>query len=217
VEGGRRRSRDLLIALKESALGDERALSVPVGMPVRALLRPLATRPDAMNADDVARLTQWRNRFVTAFLTEFDADDERTATWLAETVRRDDTRVIFMVDDLEGRTVGYMGLAAIDWHSGYFEADSIVRGETAPRGLMGESLQTLMRWAMTQLGLGAPWVRVRSDNPAVQFYERIGFVEQHRVPLRRREEPGMVTWTEDESADSEAGPTLVHMRWESPA
>jgi RimJ/RimL family protein N-acetyltransferase len=210
--GGRTRSRELLTTLKKGAGDGLPGLCLPVGSPVVALLRPLGTTPGTTGLADIARLTNWRNRFVTAFLTEFEATPERTARWLATTVHQDDTKIIFMVDELDGRTVGYMGLAAINWDSGYFEADSIVRGEPAPRGLMGESLKTLMRWAAAQFGFGDPWVRVRSDNPALRFYEEIGFEEQFCVPLRRTEEHGMIVWIQDERMQS-TDPHLVHMRW----
>jgi RimJ/RimL family protein N-acetyltransferase len=189
---------------------------VPVGSPVRALLRPVPCRHGETRRDDVVRLTEWRNRFATAFLTEFRADVHRTERWLVETVHPDDTRILFMVDDLNGVPVGCMGLASIDWQSGLFEADNVARGAPAPRGLMGETLQAMLRWAVSQLGLVDPWLRVRSDNTAVEFYERIGFVETRRIPLRRHAEPGTIRWVEDPTAPAD-GLAVVYMRWEDPA
>ena len=206
------RGRSLLTALKAGAIPGGAALVLPVGRPVRATLRPVATRPGGLNEDDVARLTEWRNRFVRSFLTEFPATPERTARWLAEIVGPTDTQILFMVDDAEGRTFGYLGLVAIDWASGAFEVDAIVRGADAPRGLMSVALRTLMRWAQGQLGLREARVRVLSDNTALEFYRKLGFHEVRQVPLRRIEEPGMVRWVEDEGAP-DGGRSLVHMVW----
>jgi len=211
----RRWGRDLLTALKASPAQEGTGLCVPVGSPIRALLRPVASREGEIRAGDVARLTDWRNRFVTAFLTEFLADYERTEHWLAQTVYPDATRALFMVDEMDGRTVGYMGLASIDWDSGSFEADSIVRGATAPRGLMGESLQVMLRWAKSQLGLTDAWLRVRSDNTAIGFYERIGFAQIDRAPLRRHAEPGFVRWVEDRTVTGD-GLAVIYMQWTDP-
>jgi RimJ/RimL family protein N-acetyltransferase len=77
------------------------------------------------------------------------------------------------------------------------------------------SLRTLLAWARDTLGLATLGVRVRSDNSAVRFYEKVGFTEVARVPLQREEEPGLVRWVEDESPSTE-GPALVHMRFGEP-
>jgi RimJ/RimL family protein N-acetyltransferase len=210
----RAHGRELLTVLKESAVAHGSGLCIPVGTPVRALLRPVATRGGEASADDVARLTEWRNQHATAFLTEFEARDEQTERWLAEIIHPDNTRILLMVDEPDGRTVGHMGLASIDWDSGSFEADAITRGVDAPRGLMGESLQTMLRWGRSQLGLSDAWLRVRSDNPAIGFYDRIGFTELKRVPVERHEEPGMVRWAENPDASGEF--SIVYMGWNDP-
>jgi ribosomal protein S18 acetylase RimI-like enzyme len=55
-------------------------------------------------------------------------------------------------------------------------------------------------------------VRVRSDNPALAFYEKAGFCETQRVPLRGVESPGMMAWVEDPTV-AETKLSLVHMAW----
>ena len=180
---------------------------LPVGDPPVAWLRPAGTDPA-----DAARLTEWRNRFVTAFLTEFEATEACTVRWLAETVTPDDTRILFMLDLPDSRTVGCLGLAFINWEAGRGEADAVVRGAEAPGGLMTTALRTMLDWAHGPLGLGELGVRVRSDNPALAFYEKAGFHEKQRVPLRRTESPGMVAWVEDPTV-AEAKLSLVHMAW----
>ena len=193
--------RELLCASKASAM------RLPVGDPARAWLRPAGSE-----AADAARLTEWRNRFVTAFLTEFEATEERTAYWLTETVAPDETRILFMLDLPDGGTVGYLGLAFIDWEAGRGEADAVVRGVEAPGGLMTAALHTVLDWARGPLGLKELGVRVRSDNPALAFYEKAGFCEMQRVPLRGVESPGMVAWVENPTV-AEAKLSLVHMAW----
>jgi RimJ/RimL family protein N-acetyltransferase len=201
--------RPLLAAVKSSTRRGP-VLGLPVGRPIRAFLRPVATSPGSLDDGDVRRLTEWRNRHVDRFLHEFAADEERTARWLQEVIGPDDGRILFMVDDAEGTTIGYMALAFIDWDAGTGEADAIVRGGDAPRGTMALALTTLLHWGRTQLGLSRFGVRVRSDNPALGFYERLGFVEHDRVALRPTEEPDGRRWVEDPGFTG-AGPKLVHM------
>ena len=201
--------RALLIAVKASA-GPGRGLCLPVGEPVIALLRPVATAGGRLAPGDVGRLTRWRNRHPRAFLTEFEATKERTARWLRDIVGPGEDRILFMIDDLHGRAFGYMGLAFIDWVAGSAEVDAFVRGEPDVPGGMTAGLRALRSWAATALGLPQLGVRVLSDNRAVAFYRAFGFVEHRRVPLRRCQEAERVVWAEDPDATS--GRCLVHMR-----
>jgi RimJ/RimL family protein N-acetyltransferase len=202
--------RGLLQAVKACTTSRYPVLSIPVGQPLEALLRPVVTREGSLVADDVRALTEWRNQYVPAFLTEFHATENRTARWLTDTVGPDDTRILFMIDDARGATFGYMGLAFIDWLRGSAEADAVVRGATAAPGTMTQALRTMLQWAQVQLGLHTFGVRVRSDNTALEFYRKFGFCEVRRVPLRKVECTDMVKWVEDPSL-SPVEPRLVHM------
>lgn len=206
--------RDLLTVLKATAGMPGPTLVIPVGSPPEAFLRPVATRKNLLNTEDIRVLTEWRNRFVQAFLTEFQATESRTARWLVEVVGPKEGKILFMVDDLNGRTFGYMGLDYIDWDRSYGEADSVVKGAEAPPGTMKHALQGLLAWAQGQLGLRELGVRVRSDNTALEFYRKVGFQEVCRVPLHPVEEPGMIRWIEDESLGT-ARVYLVHMLWQT--
>src|SRR5687768_11930806 len=107
----RSRGRTLLQTFQKTARLQPKAAHLTVGHPPVALLRPVATDPQSVNPTDVRLLTAWRNKFVTSFLTEFNATSEQTTGWLTNVVGPDDTRILFMIDDLTGRTFGYMGLA----------------------------------------------------------------------------------------------------------
>ena len=201
--------RELLLTLKANATAHAPCLCIPVGLPVEAVLRPVATVAGGMNANDVRVLTEWRNRFVSSFLTEFEATETRTEQWLTQVVGPDETRILFMLDDARGETVGYLGLAFIDWEKLTGEADAIVRGaETAP-GVMARAMFTLLEWARGQLGLKSVGARVRSDNPALQFFLKFA-AETKRVPLRAVEEPDMIRWVEDETL-ADAPVSLVYI------
>ncbi len=175
-------------------------------------LRPVATQRSLQNSVDVSCLTNWRNRFVKSFLTEFVATEERTATWLAEAVHPDDSRILFMIENVHRDRIGYMGLAYIDWANSYGEADAIVKGESAPKELMSAALKTVLHWAKGQLGLQTMAVRVLSDNPALTFYRKLGFEETRRIPLRKAVSDALVSWTEDGSLVTSER-YLVHHVW----
>ena len=180
--------------------------TIPVGDPVEAVMRPVATTPGSINAADVRVLTEWRNRFVTSFMTEFEANDARTERWLIEVVGPETERILFMLDDLSGRTIGYLGIAFIDWENRTGEADAFVRGVDDMPGIMKKAALTLFRWAHHELGLTtAITARIRWDNPSLPFFLRLS-TENRRVALRAIDEPDMRRWVEDESlASSPAG------------
>ncbi len=205
--------RELLARIKRGAGHAGPPVCLLVGQPPRAILRPVATNPGWVDAGDVRNLTEWRNRYVRSFLTEFVATEERTRRWLEEAVGPDPTRILFMADAPDGRTFGYLGLAFIDWNEGRGEADAIVRGGEAGRGTMRQALETLLDWARFGLGLSRLGVRVRSDNPALEFYRKMGFRERTRVPLRRADESGMTVWTEEPGGAGEL--SLVHLDWDA--
>ena len=95
--------RTLLCTIKATT-GTERFFCLPVGVPIQAILRPIATRREVLNPNDIRCLTEWRNCFVKSFLTEFQATESRTAKWLTEIVEPNEHKIMFMVDDLNGRT-----------------------------------------------------------------------------------------------------------------
>lgn len=190
-----------------------KAGELPLRLAVRGfpgfLLRPVVTAPGRLRDQDVRCLTDWRNDHAGAFLTEFVATEERTARWLSHSVHSSDGHLMFMVDHTDGRTLGYMAIGFIDWARASGEADAIVRGHQHIRGLMLSSLITMLLWAKDRLQLQRIGVRVLSDNPALAFYRRIGFVETRRVPLRRVEHGSEPAWIEDPASTCYAR-SLVH-------
>jgi RimJ/RimL family protein N-acetyltransferase len=206
-------ARQTLALLKQQAATDKVALVIPVGKPVRATLRVIPTLAGKLDPLDLALLSDWRNRYVKSFLTEFDATPARTAGWLTGAVHGNDGKILFMVESLDGTRLGHIGLAFIDWERGYGEADAIVSGGDSPPGLMKLALQTTLQWARDQLGLTSLGVRVRSDNPALAFYRKVGFNEIKRVPLACRVHADGVDWTED-PALIDAAASLVYMLYQ---
>jgi perosamine synthetase len=207
--------RQLMASLKQMA-GSPYEMVLPVGKPVDMLLRPVATVRERLNPADVTALTKWRNDSVTSFLTEFVATESSTADWLCNVVGPDEGKILFMVDDLNGNTFGYVGLAFINWDAMTGEADAIVRGGKCSPFAMARAMATMMEWARETLEVKRLGGRVRSDNPALPFFWRSGFVEVKRMPLLRSESPGMVRYAEE--GDGKPSPvSLVHIRWQGRA
>ena len=201
----------LMHSLKEIAGPKGPNLVLPVKGFQGFILRPIATKREHINSQDVANLTAWRNLYPKSFLTEFLATHSQTQFWLCEKVHFDN-KLLFMIEDSAGFSVGYMGIGFIDWQKSYVEADSIVSGGSHPRGLMTAALISLLQWSKGQLGLNNVAIRVLSDNPALTFYRRLGFVETKRVPLIGVDRQTHFEWVEDENA-IKAERHLVYHNW----
>jgi len=149
----------------------------------RLRLRPLQSNPEHIAIRDIELLTQWRNQNHGRFLTDFEATPERTFRWLTVTAGPDLTRILFMLDSSDGRPFGHVGLCEIDPTRQYAELDNIVRGEGGPPGAMRAAVMSLTDWARNSLGLDHLAVRVMADNPAVGFYERLGYRFVRDIPV----------------------------------
>jgi perosamine synthetase len=86
-----------------------------------------------------------------------------------------------------GAPIGHMGLANAFQGDGSLEADNIVRGvKDGHKGMMSEGMRVMLDWAEEKLGPTEIFLRVFSDNAhAVDFYRRLGFVDDVLLPLRR--------------------------------
>lgn len=205
-------NKNLFKSLKDNANTSQPQLRLAIDGFNNYFLRLVPTNPNHLDVFDIKLLTTLRNRYAKSFLTEFDANDGQTANWLAKVVHVDDSRILFIIENERNERLGYMGLAYIDWNNSYVEADAIVSGGSTPKGLMTCALKTLLVWAMQFLQLKNVGVRVLSDNPALIFYKKMGFIETKRVPLRRVEKEGLTAWVEDSSLIT-SDRYLVHHHW----
>jgi RimJ/RimL family protein N-acetyltransferase len=192
-----RSGRHLLQYLKASDSSSGSVMRLPIHEFNDYSLRPIPTKHQHQDIEDVRCLTIWRNKYPRSFLTEFLATEQRTARWLAEVVHKDDNRILFMIENAKRERVGYMGIAYIDWDSFYGEPDAIVSNGATPKGLMNTALRALLEWARRDLNLKNIVVRVLSDNPALLFYKGLGFEETHRIPLKQVASNDLISWVED--------------------
>jgi RimJ/RimL family protein N-acetyltransferase len=160
-------------------------------------LRPLQAAGQQISEEDIERLTEWRNRNSQYFLTDFTTTHERTRNWAISMAGPDLSRILFLLDTVDGVTFGHVGLCNIDEGKSYCELDNIVRGNGGPKGAMAAAVEALSRWTTETMRLQHLWVRVIADNPAVSFYERLGFQFVKDVPLVRHPDgPSSVRWQE---------------------
>ena len=186
--------KELMQFLKKQDCPPEESFSMKIRNVPQVRLRMVSTIHP--KEDDIIYLSEWRNRYVHSFLTEFEATAQRTRKWITQVIAQDFSRILFMIEEPGLPPLGYIGLAFIDYDRQIAEADSVVRGNTGHPGIMTLALQTLIEWSQAYLGIKKIGVRVLSDNPALAFYEKFGFREVKRIPLQREASPGFISWKE---------------------
>lgn len=167
------------------------------------------------DSDLISLMTNWRNQFSFAYPTQFTATFDSTSKWMVDRLLNVDHRMLFLVVDKYGKLVGHIGLAnPCEAKNGgrAIEIDNVVRGVSGvSKGLMGEALSTLCNWAKNKLFAEEVFLRVFSDNDhAIKFYKQHTFETEVRIPLKRSENNGVVSFSETkEKADAE----FLRMIW----
>ena len=122
----------------------------------------------------LARMIRWRRENSFAFPGQGPVEPEMAAAWLRAEILDDPGRIVFLVLDRFGHTVGHVGLAAGAGRA--LEVTDVVRGEkTVQPGLMSAALAGLLAWAEDCFRPGRVGARVPENLHAIRFFERAGF------------------------------------------
>lgn len=171
--------------------------AIPVGQ--SGFLVPIC---NAHQGDDelLQKLTDWRNKNVHVYPTQFVATIESTKAWLKDRLLAVEDRILFLIVDNIGKVSGHVGFNGCNNNEFLFEIDNVVRGDSAAtKGLFSIGIIALMEWARKTMNVGGFFLRVMDDNQhAIDFYKRNGFVEDRRIPLFKEERDAFVCYREAE-------------------
>lgn len=153
------------------------------------------------DADLIKILARWREDNAYAYCDQFPITVEGTKKWLGDLVLDNPGRMLFLIVDAQGHWIGHAGLANCLNDDQRIELDAILRGDPArARGIMAEAVTALAEWARHSFLPEEIYLRVLEDNThAVEFYQRLGFVTQTKIPLIRHETETGCRYTEAES------------------
>jgi len=170
---------------------------------VIAVLRPLtknSLQDNDKNREIIRLLTKWRDASNVWFPAIFKVTEESTQKWLKEKVIEQPDRLLFMVETPYGMPFGHMGL-----YRG--EADNFIRGrDDLVKGGMTRALEAMLKWASDDLRLEMLHLKVFADNRrAMGLYNRCGFREIGRIPMKKVENNDSIIWEEtlDNSGQAE--------------
>jgi len=141
----------------------------------------------------VVKLGAWRAAASYAYPTRFPVTNEGTKRWMKLGVLDKEDRLLFLIHDEFGRAVGHAGFANGLNEQGLLELDNILRGESfARKGIISEAIIALQNWGKNVLFADGFYLRVLASNThAVNFYDKLGYVEVERDPLKMVVEEGI--------------------------
>lgn len=138
----------------------------------------------------ITKLAQWRADNAFAYPTQFPVTVAGTTSWLRSKLLDVEDRILFIVLDRHGNTIGHLGLANAINDERKVEIDNVVRGiKGVQPGIMSIAMRALLDWVKETIGSSVVCLRVLSDNfDAIKFYRNLSFNDDQLEPLRRHEE-----------------------------
>ena len=150
----------------------------------------LITQSMVLETNIVELLTLWRNTHRRFFMTQFEATPTRTRQWLSEIVLEDRSRLMFMIADPSGESVGHVGVKRLD--EPVIELDNMIRGRSGGGGqLMYWAEVALLNWLFAEREAKAVCLHVFTNNwIPIGIHQSIGFKIVDTYPLVRKEIDG---------------------------
>lgn len=192
---------DTLIRVKQNEDAASR-LSLPIVSTEGVVLGSLECLDRSLCKDDaiIADLTDWRQRYMHCFLTQFTATPERTRAWLTQRILPAPDRILFLIRDANADYIGNIGLCDITSHS--VEIDNVLRGKSShTKKLMYYALKSLINFACETKSINDICLHVFSNNQnAISLYEKAGFQKTSSEKLTKIEtEDGFTFMFTDET------------------
>jgi RimJ/RimL family protein N-acetyltransferase len=177
--------RDRIVAQHAECKAKPQANELPVNVAGQShTLRPLGVW--CLDYPEIVRLiADSRRRNQIAFPAIFNVTYAGTLAWFKKRVIEDPERILYGVFNADDCMVAHAGLATFDWAASDVEIDNVMRcDDTAPKGLMTEVTNALVRHAYETLSLTSVSLRVFGDNHrAIKLYMQCGFQPVESIPL----------------------------------
>jgi len=138
----------------------------------KVILRPVEER-------DLQLIVRWRNdpqnrRF---FFSPFLINPGEQKKWYEELLA-DRNRVVFMIDNLEGKTVGMVAIVDIDWRNQACElGQGILDLNERGKGYYEEAMTLIIKYAFQELNMNRICGYCYSFNPVIEFNKWLGAKE----------------------------------------
>ncbi len=189
--------------------------SIPIGQD--GFLLPIC---EAHIPDDqlLYRLTEWRNTNLSVYPAQFIASVDSTRSWLVEKLLNVPDRILFLVVDNAGNSIGHLGFNECINEEMLFEIDNVVMGmQSKNKRIFSKAFVALIDWARKTINVEGFFLRVMEDSPtAINFYIKNFFVEEKKIPLVKEASKNFISYRM--AKDGERGEkNLLRMKYVPPA
>jgi hypothetical protein len=195
-----------MLPLVARIINEQESVKIPVRLKDGKQIGFLTPVTKSALTDDalVGRLTDWRNSMRTCFLTQAPVTPETTRSFLANSLFKDSTRMLFIVHSLN-QPIGTLGIKlAPPWVHGAGPSTAEAAGRRMAElanlllgvrdghpMLMYHGELALIDWVFRTLNIDLVWTAVPSDNRlALTLHKSAGFKQTERIPLIRQMKNG---------------------------
>ena len=163
----------------------------------------------------ISQLTEWRNKNVKAYPTQFTATLDSTSAWLKGNVLSVPDRILFLIVSNTGKTIGHIGFNNCFNENLLFEIDNVVRSvRNLDKGIISKSLLALITWASRVININGFFSRVLSDDiKAIDFYELNSFSRESELPLISEVQGDILSYRPAEEGE-QADNSLLRMKYD---
>ncbi len=145
------------------------------------------------DVDILISLTNWRNKNMGVFLTQFVATPERTKNWLENIVFKSQGQMLFLIYEGES-LVGQVGFKDLTYQDGI--VDGGMRGNVShnPK-ILTFAHKSLIKWLFENAQISRLYGWLVADNPGgIMMNKQIGWQDWEKYPLIRVDDNGESSW-----------------------
>jgi RimJ/RimL family protein N-acetyltransferase len=156
---------------------------------------------DLNNKKIIKKLKNWRNENQIAFPKVFNATENGTLVWLEKAVLKREDRLLFLIDDIYGKTIGHIGVSSFNYEEKTCEIDNIIRGDISSQSkVMEHAVSGLLSWIFEMINPKYIKLRVFNDNTkAIALYYKLGFKLGALHPLEKKIKESETEWIDSKN------------------
>ncbi len=155
-------------------------------------LRPLNVN-HLSNSDIVTALTNWRNKNMGMFLTQFVATPERTKNWLENVVFKTQDQMLFLIYEGES-LIGQVGFKDLTYQDGIVDGGMRGNASQNPK-ILTYAHKTLIGWLFENAQIGCLYGWLIATNPGgIMMNKQIGWCDWEKYPLIKKDNNGEISW-----------------------
>lgn len=160
-----------------------------------AYLEPIG---ETYTENDIDLLAKWRTVNQIWFPSQFTVTKKGTENWLINQVIKNETKILYMIKNLENKSIGHIGLACFDFNTGSCDIDNVIKGEeNFSSNIMMLAEQEMINLAFSILGATSLRAQLFDDNlPSKLLHFSSGFRIDKKIAMKKRVEENGIFWDE---------------------